>query len=217
MQRFTSTNRPKKRKYYVVWKGRKIGIFATWDECEAQVKGFPGAQYKSFDSPTAAEAAYHLGHEAHSRPQHSKLKPNKRGTQSNPILPSYCVDASCSGNPGILEYRCVYTETREIIFTEGPFQQGTNNIGEFLAIVHALSFFKKERVTLPIYTDSRNAIGWIQAKKCKTKLAKHEKNADVFELVDRAENWLRNNTYKNKIVHWNTQMWGENPADYGRK
>ena len=61
------------------------------------------------------------------------------------IKESIAVDAACSGNPGNMEYRGVYTKTKEQIFHQGPFPQGTNNIGEFLALVHGLAFFKKRR------------------------------------------------------------------------
>ena len=35
---------------YVVFKGRKTGIFNSWPECHEQVDGFPGASYKKFNS-----------------------------------------------------------------------------------------------------------------------------------------------------------------------
>ena len=40
---------------------------------------------------------------------------------------------------------------------------------------------------------------------------------DLFELIDRAENWLKTNHYSNKILKWDTPLWGEIPADFGRK
>ena len=134
-----------------------------------------------------------------------------------PIAESYAVDAACSGNPGPLEYRCVHTSTRKQLFKQGPFEHGTNNIGEFLAIVHALALFKQKGITLPIYSDSENAIGWVKEKKCKTKLAPDERNAPLFELVARAEQWLAENDYSNPILKWETEAWGEVPADFGRK
>ena len=45
----------KKQKYYVVWKGRKKGIYNTWEECKQQTFGFDGAQYKSFESEVEAK------------------------------------------------------------------------------------------------------------------------------------------------------------------
>ncbi len=208
----------KGQKYYVVWKGHKTGIFTSWDECSAQVTGYPGAKYKSFASRKAAEEAFRSDHKASdkgrqvSRP--SQERPLKIG---QPILTSYSVDASCIGNPGELEYRCVYTETRKEIFRQGPFEHGTNNVGEFLAIVHALALFKREGLALPIYSDSKNAIAWVHEKRCKTKLKLDEKNAELFRLIERAEKWLKENEYANQILKWKTEAWGENPADFGRK
>jgi viroplasmin and RNaseH domain-containing protein len=34
-----------KPKFYVVWKGRKTGVYSSWEACAAQVQGFTGAQY----------------------------------------------------------------------------------------------------------------------------------------------------------------------------
>ena len=97
------------------------------------------------------------------------------------------------------------------------FKQGTNNIGEFLAIVHGLAFLKQHKSNLIIYTDSRTAMSWVRKQNCNTKLERNAKNQDVFELVDRAVKWLKNNSYTTVIVKWETKAWGEIPADFGRK
>lgn len=47
-----------KKKYYAVREGREKGIFDTWSECENRVKGFAGAEFKSF--PTLEEAKEYL-------------------------------------------------------------------------------------------------------------------------------------------------------------
>jgi ribonuclease HI len=134
-----------------------------------------------------------------------------------PILESICVDASCIGNPGLTEYRGVDTKTKEVIF-QMKYEEATNNIGEFLAIIYALALYKKNGKELKIiYSDSSIAISWVKHKKCKTKLEKSEKNAMAFEHISRALTWLENNQYDTKIVKWNTGAWGQIPADYGRK
>ena len=134
-----------------------------------------------------------------------------------PIEDSYSVDASCIGSPGPMEYQCVHTTTCQQIFHQGPFENGTNNIGEFLAIVHALALFKKRGITAPIYTDSDTALAWVKHKKCKTKLTPDETNQPIFELISRAESWLDENEFVNELLKWDTNAWGEIPADYGRK
>jgi len=205
-----------KQKYYVVWKGKKPGIFTSWAECEKQVKGFAAAQYKSFDSLQEAKAAYQSNYEAF------KGKPASQGkwreASVKPILPSICVDAACSGAPGKLEYRGVYTESQHEIFRFGPFPDGTNNVGEFLAIVHALTWMAKHDKQLPVYSDSENGIAWVYTGKCRTTLKHTARNAPLFVMIRSAENWLAENELDDDaVLKWDTELWGENPADFGRK
>ncbi len=136
---------------------------------------------------------------------------------AGPIEDSYCVDASCIGSPGPVEYKCVHTTTREPVFHQGPFENGTNNVGEFLALVHALALFKKEGMDKPVYSDSETAITWVRNKKTKSVLVRDDRNAKLFELIERAEDWLDRNEYSTKIYKWDTNAWGEIHADYGRK
>lgn len=138
-------------------------------------------------------------------------------TDDEPILDSICVDASTISNPGPTEYRGVDTKTKKVIF-ELKLDEATNNIGEFLAIVHALALYKKKGEELKIiYSDSLNAISWVKQKKCKTKYERTDANEKVFDLIQRAVTWLQNNHYDTKILKWNTGAWGQIPADYGRK
>ena len=134
-----------------------------------------------------------------------------------PNLNSISVDAASSGNPGKMEYRGVDTESQKQLFHKGPFQEGTNNIGEFLALVHGLALLKQKKSNRLIYTDSRTAISCVKKKHCNTKLARNPNNAAMFQLVDRAVLWLKSNTYTTTIVKWETKIWGEIPADFGRK
>lgn len=208
---------PKKPKYYVVWNGRKTGIFTTWEGCSAQVNGYPGAEYKSFPSREAAEQAWRGKYEDYKGQTASGMRQQWLLADHKPQLPSYSVDAACSGNPGVLEYRCVDTATGEQIFKQGPFQHGTNNVGEFLAIVDALALLEEQDSNLPIYSDSATAIGWVKRKNCNTRLVEGERNSTLFGLVRRAEAWLKRNDYVNEILKWDTDAWGEIPADFGRK
>jgi ribonuclease HI len=210
-----------KNKYYVVWNGAETGVFDDWETCKQQIHGQKGAKYKAFDTEEEAREAYANGYEHYLKSVASTkaisllTKPEKSVTQ--PILESIAVDAACSGNPGDMEYRGVYLPTKQEIFHHGPMKKGTNNIGEFLAIVHALALLKKNNSSLPIYSDSRNAIGWVKKKKCKTLLERLPENMPIFDLIERAEKWLATNTYPNQIIKWETSEWGEIPADFGRK
>jgi len=210
----------KKKKYYTVWKGHHTGVFESWDDCKAQIKDFKGAQYKSFATFDAAKKALkgnykdYIGKSKSFKSELSKEQLKKIG---QPNYNSISVDAASSGNPGIMEYQGVDTKTKKRLFKQGPFDQGTNNIGEFLAIVHALAFLKQHNSDRFIYTDSKTAMSWVRKKTCNTKLERNTKNKTLFELIDRAIIWLNNNNYKTVIVKWETKAWGEIPADFGRK
>ena len=204
----------KEKKFYVVWCGRNTGIFENWDECKQQINGFEGAQYKSFKTMKEAEKAFQKPY----KPDYiSKPVQNKINFGSKPILNSIAVDAACSGSTLKMEYQGVYVANKKLLFHQGPFDEGTNNIGEFLGIVHALAFCKKAKLNHPIYTDSKTAIAWITKKKANTKLELTSKNIELFQLIERAEYWLKNNIWSNKIMKWETKLWGEIPADFGRK
>lgn len=130
---------------------------------------------------------------------------------------AWAVDAACSGNPGPMEYRAIDLQTGSQVFHFGPLH-GTNNIGEFLAIVHALALMDKLGITdKVIYSDSYNAILWVNKKQCKTKLERNEQTEKLFEIIARAEAWLRTHAIKTPIIKWETAKWGEVPADFGRK
>ncbi len=130
---------------------------------------------------------------------------------------SWAVDASCSGNPGPMEYQGIDLETGQRVFHFGPIL-ATNNIGEFLSIVHALALMKQRGIEDKIiYSDSHNAILWVRQKLCKTKLEHTEKTQQTYELIHHAEQWLRKNNLTTQIIKWETKVWGEIPADFGRK
>ena len=129
---------------------------------------------------------------------------------------AWAVDAACSGNPGRMEYRGIDLATGAQVFHFGPIH-GTNNIGEFLAIVHALALMEREGIRKTIYSDSYNAILWVSKKKCKTTLVRDEQTARLFDIITRAEFWLRTHNVQVPIVKWETSEWGEIPADFGRK
>ncbi len=207
--------RVQKTKFYVVWKGRKTGIFSSWEKCAAQVQGFPGAQYKAFASRRAAEQAFQEQYAAHAgRPASARewlFSPNP------PVPGSWCVDAAHSSKTGQLEYRGVQLESGRVIFHRGPYEHGTNNVGEFLAIVDALMLLDRQKKAFAIYSDSSTAIGWVKKKHCNTDLVRDAKNAALFDLVHSAEAWLRGNSFNNPLLKWDTEAWGEIPADFNRK
>lgn len=212
-----------KNNFFVVWDGKTPGIYDSWEKCKQQIHGYAGAKYKGFESHNEAVEAYnspyweYVGKNAVRKPHSSPDAPALIARFGMPDMESLSVDAACSGNPGLMEYRGVYTRTGQEIFRKGPFKQGTNNVGEFLALVHGLAFLKQQNSALPIYTDSVNAMAWVKAGKAKTKLEKTPENAGLFDLIARAEHWLATNEFSTSIVKWQTEAWGEIPADFGRK
>ncbi len=209
------------RKFYVVWVGRAPGIYDSWEECEEQVRNFPGARYKAFRSQTDATAAFRG--DADSEMYALRAIASHQAPQVNYDsfpeirLDAIAVDAACAGNPGRMEYRGVWVATGEEIFRFGPVENGTNNIGEFLALVHALALCKQRGWNFPIYSDSVTAQAWVRNRKAKTTLADNTKTHKLLSLVRRAESWLAANTYTNSVIKWRTETWGEIPADFGRK
>ncbi len=209
----------KKKKYYVVWEGSKTGVLESWDECKKSIHGFKGAKYKSFSSFDLAKKAFSENYEEYKGKVifESGLPKEQLKLIGKPKLNTVSVDAACSGNPGIVEYQCVDTNTKEQIFHNGPLFESTNNVGEFLGLVHAIALMTKNKDDRPIYTDSKTAISWVKGKTYRTSLKKTDKNAKSFELMNRAVEWLKANEFTNQILKWETKAWGEIPADFGRK
>jgi ribonuclease HI len=201
-------------KYYVVWTGRKRGVFASWASCSRSVFKFPGAKYRSFKTLVAARAAYAHGPIAKAAPLWTTAKPG-------PVLPCIAVDASCRGPPGPTEFRGVMLLTPvapagEVIFQSPVYKMGTNNIGEFLAIVRALMWLEQTNQDMAIYSDSAVAIAWIKNGRASSQM--EGVSEDLKDELLKAEGWLviHANTIT-RIHKWDTRAWGEIPADYGRK
>ncbi|MGL4853368.1 MAG: viroplasmin family protein [Phocaeicola sp.] len=205
-----------KSKYYVVWRGVNPGVYTSWTECQLQIKGYEGALFKSFGSKEEAEHAFLSPAHLYVGKSASKATAAPKQWPENLELNCVAVDAACSGNPGPMEYRGVYLQTEQQIFHYGPVH-GTNNIGEFLAIVHCLALFKQKGTNMPIYSDSRTAMSWVKQKKCKTKLERTPKTEQLFQMIERAEKFLKENRITTPILKWETDQWGEIPADFGRK
>lgn len=219
------------RKFYVVWIGKHPGVYDTWDDAREQVENFPGAKYKAFSSSAEAALAFRSFEEGDSKTlgdilaNASRLRTKKKKAAADVDyfcfpeidLNGWAVDASCMGNPGVMEYRGVELATGREIFRVGPFQDATNNIGEFLAIVHALALMYNTGDWHTIYSDSRSGMAWVRKREIKTTLLPTERNRKVFELMARALAWLNTHQYNARVMKWQTEIWGEIPADFGRK
>jgi ribonuclease HI len=130
------------KKFYVVWAGRKTGVFTDWPTAHQHVDKFPGAQFKSFATRTEADQAFRSGGPAFA---------GKRGTaKTGARAPAkvhaaasgvqiYC-DGACEPNPG-------NAGSGIVIYRDGKLTQlwyglynpnGTNNTAELNALYHAL-------------------------------------------------------------------------------
>ena len=204
------------KNFYVVRKWKKIWIFDSRDECKEYVNGFSDAKYKWFSRIEDAEIALREWWEDYYEVKKSEKKHIVKNEDIPFFTESIAVDAACSGNPWEMEYRWIDLQTWKEIFHE-KFRIWTNNIGEFLAIVHGLNYLWNDNRAL--YSDSRIAISRVNQWKCKTQLST-DKNPDFWktlETIKRAEKWLKKNWIKHKILKWNTEDWWEIPADFGRK
>jgi len=215
-----------KQKHYVVWVGRKPGIYTSWADCQEQINKFDDARFKSYETKTEADKAYKEGWKKHwgsgksaSTSGNGSFKPSSSNVETSDEIDynSISVDVGTSGNPGPVEYKGVDTRTGEIIFSKAPIRKGTNNLGEFLAIVHGLAYLQKIGSNKTVYSDSVNALKWVKQKAVSSTLVRDESTKEIWELVDRAVQWLKTNHYPNKILKWQTKQWGEIKADYGRK
>ncbi len=210
------------RKFYVVWEGLAPGIYDTWDEARAQVEGFRGARYKAFNTIEEATAAFRGSYED----QASLLialanrQPAMVNTADFPEIrtDAIAVDGACAGVPGPMEYRGVEIATGRELFHVGPYPGGTNNIAEYLALIHALALLDKQGDrTTPVYSDSRTALSWLRRRRANTTLAPGPDNQVIFALLDRANRWIATHSPANPVLKWQTDVWGEIPADFGRK
>jgi ribonuclease HI len=210
----------KKPKFYVVWKGRQTGVFNTWEDCKAQTNGFDGAVFRSFESKELAEKAFQDSSKEYigkNKKVVSSLSKEQLALIGDPIQDAIAVDGAWNNNTGLVEYQGVYLKTNEVLFNIGPLEDGTINMVEFLAIVHAISLCKKWHWNVPIYSDSITAMSWIRDLQFRTNHPRSERNKKLFDMLERADKWLNDNTFENDILKWETKAWGENPADFGRK
>ena len=214
-------------KYYVVFKGHNPGVYDNWEEVKIQTDGFPGAVFKSYPTSEEASEAFRNYSGIEDRNELFRLiniASNSAG-ENVPLSPdnpevdrdAWAVDASCLGNPGKMEYRGVNLKTGEVIFQKGPYEDATNNIGEYLALVHAMALMTNTNDFHNIYSDSKTALSWYRNKKVKTQLRETPRNAKIFELLARASVWVNTHNFPKKVMKWQTERWGEIPADFGRK
>lgn len=197
------------KKYYVVWKGRKSGIFTTWNECKAQVDGFAGARYKSFPTLGEAESAFggrsSFATKAASGSKSAFSKSSGVNKSKTPSLSQQQItdmlfdikiftDGACEPNPGEAGTGlAVYLKNDLSELWYGLYQpMGTNNTAELQGLEQAFILAKeklKTGLSVAIYSDSKYSIdcitkwasGW--EKKGWTKSGGEIKNLDIIKAA----------------------------------
>ena len=205
-----------KNNVYVVFAPRSIrGVYDSWVRCQSALRGVSGTSFAGFKNVAEANEALRCGSLAEYRARAATRKPWIGHVQ----LPCIVVDAACSGAPGPVEYRGVVIPEMYEAFRRGPYHQGTNNIGEFLAIVAGLRWLENTSLDFPLYSDSAVAIGWVTGRgECNT----HQvPGAELRDAIAAAERWLMLPSSRalaeSRVRKWDTRELGEIPADYGRK
>jgi len=212
----------KHAKFYVVFKGRKPGVYTKWEECQVNVSGYHGASFASFKSETEAHQAFATG-DLHKWKEEAEALRAEKWSHAPPMRNGtfLVVDAACSGYPGPVEFRGVLMPERAEAFKFGPYQSGSNNLGEFLAITTGFRWLRERCMSVPVYSDSKVAIGWVLGEgTCNTSMDREKIGPVLKREIDSAERWLRGPwapTYKALLHKWDTAEWGEIPADFGRK
>ncbi len=202
----------KKQKYYVVWVGRALGVFNTWEECQQSISGFPGAKHKAFDCPKEAQAALSDGWEMH----WGKAAITETGSKPDGLC--LCVGAAWNVETRVLKYCGVLHPEWASTFHLNSIPGATNNIGEFLAIVYALAWLKEQGISAPVYSDSITALSWVRRKSVQScAVGSAHASAKVEKMIAHSLKWLNDNTDHNPVCKWNTSEWGENPAHFERR
>lgn len=149
-----------KKNYYAVRRGAVPGIYRTWPEAEAQVKGFGGAQFKGF--ATEAEANEWLAGED----VQEQKKPQKPSTDGQAIEVEegqikVFTDGGAIGNPGPGGYGVVIFSSSGNKELSGGYALTTNNRMELMACIVALRQLTgfKQRITL--FSDSSYVVNGI--------------------------------------------------------
>jgi ribonuclease HI len=138
--------------------------------------------------------------------------------EPKPPAVGLCVDAAWNPKKRAMEYRGVWLHDQTVAFEVGPLKSGSNNLGEFLAIVHGLRYLKSKGIDCPMHSDSRTAMKWLQKRHVRCSAAiQGNLTPKMYVRLTRALQWLNRNEPSIAVVKWDTGLWGEIPADYGRK
>ena len=138
------------KKFYVVWRGVKTGVFDDWPTTLALVDGFPGARYKSFPTRAEAESAFRSGAPPRNTGSTSGARPRVLRTDHADAVAAFdsviFCDGACEPNPGKAgSGMAVYRAGAISSLWYGAYNPfGTNNTAELNALLQALMFARLE-------------------------------------------------------------------------
>jgi ribonuclease HI len=215
------------KKHYVVWVGNNTGVFDNWAETQKATSGAKGAKFKSFPNITEANKAFtesyelHYGNSDGEKSTSGKIK--VKITKKLDLKAYLTVDAAYNGKES--EWRGVMCGTdfphEPEIFRSPVHSGGSNNIGEFLALIEGICYLlKSNQLHIPIYSDSKTALAWHRNKEHKSTVIDNKINDPVmmnkfFKSFDFLNGKAKELNYI--LEKWHTKEWGEIAADFGRK
>jgi ribonuclease HI len=188
-------------KYYAVRYGLEgPKVYTDWTSCQAAVKGFKGAKFKSFTSQEDADAFIEMVEDV---------------LTSYPEGHHITVDASSSIKEDFWEFQMVWSDSKELIYRSPTYKGGTNNTGEVLGLAYAIKYRSENSLDCNIYCDSMTAISACEKGSYSMKSANI--SLETMRLVHKA---LGEIMYidRSHVIHWNNAKVGiEIPSDFGRK
>ncbi len=148
-----------KKKFYAIASGRKPGIYTSWPDAQAQVKGFPKARFKGF--ATREEAENWLRNPSTSPSGQKKIHhPQKEETCRKAEIEIY-TDGGALGNPGPGGYGIVIIHSDRKKEICGGYRLTTNNRMELMGCIVALQELKQKDAPITLYSDSSYVVNGI--------------------------------------------------------
>lgn len=194
--------------FYAVKAGRSPGIYHTWEECKAQVDGYPKAAYKKFATESAAREfiagspppnnTAQTTKPKVAKPRPSLVSPQESSDYNDDSIIIY-TDGSCLKNPGGPGgYATVIQLGKSVKELCGSEPSTTNNRMEMKAAIEALRFFDKP-TDIILHTDSQYlrkglAEGWVEKWKRNgwiTKAGTPVLNKELWQELDRLNSFHR--------------------------
>jgi ribonuclease HI len=187
------------KKFYAIAKGVTPGIYTSWPEAEAQVKGFGGAKFKGFPSRAEAEAWLKDPNKATAKSQTNTKSNTKK--YPTPKLVNNCIEIYTDGgainNPGPGGYGVVIVVDGNETELSGGYTHTTNNRMELMACIKGIESLTDKSRPIALFSDSSYVVngiskGWAKGWRKRNWMKSDGQpaiNPDLWEqLLDLTEN-----------------------------